>query len=90
MTRRRAQRTSRVFGLVAVALLLSASGFAGGFLIFADQVARARLPERPRADGIVALAECGDSFRNEPGKTLKDFLLRMAECGGCPGSDLRP
>lgn len=55
MTRRRALRTSRVFGLVAVALLLSASGFAGGFLIFADQVARARLPERPRADGIVAL-----------------------------------
>lgn len=43
-----------------------------------------------RADGIVALAECGDSFRNEPGKTLKDFLLRMAECGESPGSDLRP
>ena len=49
------RRTSTAFRLVAVALLLAASGFAGGFLVFADQVARARLPERPRADGIVAL-----------------------------------
>ena len=34
-----------------------------------------------RADCIQDLADCGDSFRNEPGKTLKDFLRRMAECG---------
>jgi predicted DNA-binding transcriptional regulator YafY len=32
-----------------------------------------------RADRIGGLAECGDRFRQEPGKTLKDFLRRMAE-----------
>ena len=34
-----------------------------------------------RADGIVEMADCGDTFRHEPGKTLKDFLRRIAECG---------
>ncbi len=43
-----------------------------------------------RADGIVELAECGDRFRSEPGKTLKDFLRRMAECGEAPAADVRP
>ncbi len=42
-----------------------------------------------RADGIVDLAE-GDPFRHEPGKTLQDFLRRMAECGEQPSPDLRP
>jgi predicted DNA-binding transcriptional regulator YafY len=32
-----------------------------------------------RADRISELTECGDTFRNEPGKTLKDFLRRMSE-----------
>lgn len=32
-----------------------------------------------RADRITALEECGDRFRAEAGKTLKDFLRRMAE-----------
>jgi predicted DNA-binding transcriptional regulator YafY len=34
-----------------------------------------------RADCIRDLVDCGDTFRLEPGKTLKDFLRRMAECG---------
>ena len=34
-----------------------------------------------RADRISGLAECGDTFRHEPGKTLKDFVARMA-CEG--------
>jgi predicted DNA-binding transcriptional regulator YafY len=35
-----------------------------------------------RADRITSLHDCGDRFRPEPGKTLKDFLRRMAEeCG---------
>lgn len=38
-----------------------------------------------RADCIIDLAECGDGFRQERGKTLKDFLQRIAECdGGSP------
>ncbi len=32
-----------------------------------------------RADRITALDECGDHFRDEPGRTLRDFLRRMAE-----------
>jgi predicted DNA-binding transcriptional regulator YafY len=32
-----------------------------------------------RADRISELSECGDTFRNEPGKTLKDFLRHMSE-----------
>ena len=34
-----------------------------------------------RADRISGLVECGDAFRHEPGKTLKDFVARMA-CEG--------
>jgi predicted DNA-binding transcriptional regulator YafY len=34
-----------------------------------------------RADRISGLVECGDRFRQEPGKTLKDFLRRMAAEG---------
>jgi predicted DNA-binding transcriptional regulator YafY len=37
-----------------------------------------------RADCIVDLADCGDGFRQERGKTLKDFLQMMAERDGCP------
>lgn len=43
-----------------------------------------------RADRIMTIAECGDTFRNEPGKTLRDFLRRMAESGFMPGPDARP
>jgi predicted DNA-binding transcriptional regulator YafY len=32
-----------------------------------------------RADRITDIEDCGDRFRSEPGKTLKDFLRRMAE-----------
>ena len=34
-----------------------------------------------RADRITALAEAGGTFRPEPGRTLKDFLARMARDG---------
>jgi predicted DNA-binding transcriptional regulator YafY len=34
-----------------------------------------------RADRIVALADAGGTFRPEPGRTLKDFLARMARDG---------
>jgi predicted DNA-binding transcriptional regulator YafY len=30
-----------------------------------------------RADRITGLSECGDTFRNEPGKTLRDFVARI-------------
>ena len=30
-----------------------------------------------RADRITGLSECGDTFRNEAGKTLRDFVARM-------------
>ena len=40
-----------------------------------------------RADRITKVAECGDTFRNEPGKTLRDFLRRMTESGFLPGPD---
>ena len=43
-----------------------------------------------RADRITRMTECGDRFRDEPGRTLRDFLRRMAE-GGCgPGPDAAP
>jgi predicted DNA-binding transcriptional regulator YafY len=42
-----------------------------------------------RADRIAAIADCGDTFRDEAGKTLRDFLRRMAEAG-VPGIDPRP
>lgn len=50
--RRGAGRLLRVLGAVAVAGL---SAYVGGFLVFADAIANAHPPERPRADGIVAL-----------------------------------
>jgi predicted DNA-binding transcriptional regulator YafY len=34
-----------------------------------------------RADRITALADAGGTFRPEPGRTLKDFLARMARDG---------
>jgi predicted DNA-binding transcriptional regulator YafY len=43
-----------------------------------------------RADRITTIADCGDTFRNEAGKTLRDFLRRMAESGAAPGADPRP
>jgi predicted DNA-binding transcriptional regulator YafY len=43
-----------------------------------------------RADRITKVSECGDTFRNEPGKTLRDFLRRMAETGFMPGTDACP
>lgn len=42
----------RTAGLI---LLVALSGFAGGFLVFADQVSTARPPASPNADAIVAL-----------------------------------
>jgi predicted DNA-binding transcriptional regulator YafY len=42
-----------------------------------------------RADGISDLAEA-DPFRHEPGKTLKDFLRRMAKSGDAGRPDLHP
>ncbi len=35
-----------------------------------------------RADRITEMAECGDTFRNEPGRTLRDFLRGMTESRG--------
>jgi len=32
-----------------------------------------------RADRITTIADCGDNFRDEPGKTLRDFLRRMTD-----------
>jgi predicted DNA-binding transcriptional regulator YafY len=33
-----------------------------------------------RADCIIDLCECREGFRPEPGKTLKDFFRKLAEC----------
>lgn len=49
---RAARRAAAVLGFCAGAAL---SAFAGGFLVFADQVTSAQPPPNPRADGIVAL-----------------------------------
>jgi predicted DNA-binding transcriptional regulator YafY len=43
-----------------------------------------------RADRISTIADCGDTFRDEPGKTLRDFLRRMTDAGFMPGADARP
>jgi len=43
-----------------------------------------------RADRITTIADCGDTFRDEPGKTLRDFLRRMTDAGLMPGPDARP
>ena len=50
--RRRTTRWHRIVGLCALAGVVA---FVGGFLIFADRVARTAAPAAPRADGIVAL-----------------------------------
>ncbi len=43
-----------------------------------------------RADRIAELADCGDRFRDEPGRTLRDFLRGMADGRRLPGADPRP
>lgn len=43
-----------------------------------------------RADRITEIADCGDTFRDEPGRTLRDLLRRMAEAYGVQGPDARP
>lgn len=43
-----------------------------------------------RVDRIVAIAECGDRFRDEPGRTLRDLLRRMAEDHRPRGDDAPP
>lgn len=43
-----------------------------------------------RADRITDLAECGDTFRDEPGRTLRDFLRQMAEARRAGGPDAQP
>ena len=43
-----------------------------------------------RADRIAEIADCGDHFRDEPGRTLRDFLRHMAEARRSPGPDARP
>ena len=52
----------------ALVLLIAGSAYLGGFLVFADQVANARLPADPRADGIVALT--GGAHRIEDAAAL--------------------
>lgn len=42
-----------------------------------------------RADRISRIADCGDRFCDEPGRTLRDFLRRVAKCG-MPGAEPRP
>jgi uncharacterized SAM-binding protein YcdF (DUF218 family) len=49
---RAARRSAAILGFCLGA---AASAFAGGFLVFADQVTSAQPPRNPRADGIVAL-----------------------------------
>jgi predicted DNA-binding transcriptional regulator YafY len=43
-----------------------------------------------RADRITELADCGDTFRDEPGRTLRDFLRHMAEARRAAGPDAQP
>lgn len=43
-----------------------------------------------RADRITEIAECGDTFRDEPGRTLRDFLRQMAEARRAGGPDAQP
>jgi predicted DNA-binding transcriptional regulator YafY len=43
-----------------------------------------------RADRIVKIAECGDTFRDEPGRTLRDFLRHMAEARRSAVPDASP
>ncbi len=44
-----------ILQVIAIVVASGLSAFAGGFLVFADHVASAHAPERPRADGIVAV-----------------------------------
>lgn len=53
--RRRRRAPHRVMAALGLAILIVASAFVGGFLVFADQVTSAVPPANPRADGIVAL-----------------------------------
>lgn len=41
--------------LLIITVLLGLAAFAGGFLVFAERVAHASAPQKPQADGIVAL-----------------------------------
>jgi predicted DNA-binding transcriptional regulator YafY len=43
-----------------------------------------------RADRIAKIADCGDHFRDEPGRTLRDFLRHIAEAPRSAGPDARP
>ncbi len=43
-----------------------------------------------RADRIATIADCGDTFRDEPGQTLRDYLRHMVEERRAPGPDARP
>ena len=43
-----------------------------------------------RADRITAIADCGDRFRDEPGRTLRDFLRQMTEDRTSSGADANP
>jgi predicted DNA-binding transcriptional regulator YafY len=43
-----------------------------------------------RADRITEIADCGDTFRDEPGRTLRDFLRQMAEARRAAGPDAQP
>jgi uncharacterized SAM-binding protein YcdF (DUF218 family) len=50
-----------VLSMLLLVFVVAASAFVGGFFVFADQVATAKSPSSPRADGIVALT--GDTGR---------------------------
>jgi predicted DNA-binding transcriptional regulator YafY len=43
-----------------------------------------------RADRITGIADCGDTFRDEPGRTLRDFLRQIADTRRSSGPDARP
>ncbi len=54
--RRNALSMSRLaWSAVLLAFVIATSAFIGGFVVFADQVATAKPPSSPQADGIVAL-----------------------------------
>ena len=63
----RSEARPRRSGLLSAAALLAAialSAFAGGFVVFAERVANAHVPHRPRADGIVALTGGADRIED--------------------------
>lgn len=53
--RRNSQLPGRLLRALAGVIALALAAYVGGFLVFADHVASVRSPERPVADGIVAL-----------------------------------